>query len=442
MPTSRSFVLISLTVSTLISVGVVRALPVARPGPSEALRSGVGERGQPTDQPATSSASAPQPSVSPSSDWRSLESADLANHVQLTKREQFVKAGEAYFSPDGAWIIFQAVEVPKKGLDGTTPEPATSYSLYVAKLMHDAGGRVTGLGEAFMVSPPGSANTCGWFHPTERARILYASTIGPPAPGVTPGYQRGTRSYMWSFPPEMEIVTQTVLPMAKDYGLKPGVQCGSDFLAAPVFTREGYDAECSYSKDGRFIIYTHVDDKRDAAGVPLKADGDIWVYDTLSQEHRPLVVAPGYDGGPFLSPDGKRLCYRSDRKGNDLLQIYICDLVYADGVPTGITNERKITDNDWVNWAPYWHPSGKFLVYGTSQADHNYEIYAVDVDPIDAKKPVTHEPRRVTNAAGADVLPVFSPDGKLMMWTSQRGPMAEGETKPSSQLWVAEWVAK
>lgn len=377
-----------------------------------------------------------------SAEWAPLESADLINHIQLTKREQFVKAGEAYFSPDGSWIIFQAVEVPKKGLDGTTPEPATSYSLYVAKLVRDPNGKVTGLGEAFMVSPPGSANTCGWFHPTEKARILYASTIGPPAPGVTPGYQRGTRSYMWSFPPEMEIVTQTVLPMAKDYGLKPGVQCGNDFLASPVFVLEGYDAECSYSNDGRFIIYTHVDDKRDAAGVPLKADGDIWVYDTLSQEHRPLVVAPGYDGGPFLSPDGKRLCYRSDRKGNDMLQIYICDLVYADGVPTGITNERKVTDNDWVNWAPYWHPSGKVLVYGTSQADHNYEIYAVDVDAIDVRKPVMHEPRRVTNAAGADVLPAFSPDGKLMMWTSQRGATVEGETKPSSQLWMAEWVGK
>ena len=40
------------------------------------------------------------------------------------------------------------------------------------------------------------------------------------------------------------------------------------------------------------------------------------------------------------------------------------------------------------------------------------------------------------------MLPAFSPDGKLMMWTSQRGATVEGETKPSSQLWMAEWVGK
>ena len=46
---------------------------------------------------------------------------------------------------------------------------------------------------------------------------------------------------------------------------------------------------------------------------------------------------------------------------------------------------------------------------------------------------------RVTFADGADVLPVFSADGKYMIWTAQRGPRAEGDAKPSSQLWIAEW---
>jgi hypothetical protein len=35
------------------------------------------------------------------------------------------------------------------------------------------------------------------------------------------------------------------------------------------------------------------------------------------------------------------------------------------------------------------------------------------------------------------VLPVFNHDGSLMMWTAQRGPLAPGENRPSSQLWVA-----
>ncbi|MEQ8911787.1 MAG: hypothetical protein RIE03_05810, partial [Pseudomonadales bacterium] len=47
-------------------------------------------------------------------------------------------------------------------------------------------------------------------------------------------------------------------------------------------------------------------------------------------------------------------------------------------------------------------------------------------------------PVRITQADGADVLPVFSPDGRYLMWTAQRGELAEGEQRPSSQLWIAE----
>jgi Tol biopolymer transport system component len=41
---------------------------------------------------------------------------------------------------------------------------------------------------------------------------------------------------------------------------------------------------------------------------------------------------------------------------------------------------------------------------------------------------------RLTYAPQADVLPVFSPDGKKLMWTSNR--TADG----SSQLWIADFV--
>jgi Tol biopolymer transport system component len=41
---------------------------------------------------------------------------------------------------------------------------------------------------------------------------------------------------------------------------------------------------------------------------------------------------------------------------------------------------------------------------------------------------------RLTHFPGADVLPVFSPDGKKLMWTSTRG----GDR--SSQLFIADFV--
>src|SRR5688500_11280828 len=93
-----------------------------------------------------------------------------------------------------------------------------------------------------------------------------------------------------------------------------------------------------------------------------------------------LTKAPGcYNGGPFFSPDGKRVIFRSDRKKPDHLQLYVIDV--------DCKNKRELTsDLDWVQWGPFW--------YGDS-------------------KHITHYP-------GADVLPVFSPDGKRMMWTSTR----------------------
>ena len=44
------------------------------------------------------------------------------------------------------------------------------------------------------------------------------------------------------------------------------------------------------------------------------------MYDTKLKTDTVLVNSKGYDGGPFFSPDGQWICYRSDRKGDDLLK--------------------------------------------------------------------------------------------------------------------------
>ena len=137
---------------------------------------------------------------------------------------------------------------------------------------------------------------------------------------------------------------------------------------------------------------------------------------------------PGYDGGPFFSPDAKRICYRSDRNNDNVLQIFIADLVFdKDGGVTGIANERRLTSGkDVVCWCPFFRPDGKTLVYGTSEIGHgNYEVFEIDI--------ASGQRRRVTEAQGADVLPVFSPDGKWMLWTGQRN---DGKV---SQLFVGRY---
>ena len=54
----------------------------------------------------------------------------------------------------------------------------------------------------------------------------------------------------------------------------------------------------------------------------------------------------------------KRIVYRSDRRGNDLLQLYVADLASSmkQGSIVGIEKEYQLTDNEHVNWGPFWHP--------------------------------------------------------------------------------------
>lgn len=366
-------------------------------------------------------------------DWKTSEAGILENHVQLTSDRDFVKAGEAYFSPDGQWVIFQAVPVPKAG---TEADPF--YAMYVARVKYNVDGLMTGLEEAIQVSEPGSANTCGFFHPTEPWRVIFGSTIGAPSPSEAPGFQRQSSTYRWMFPAEMDVVT-TPVPEIFAESMKEG----ADPMDIPVtatkrlWERPGYDAECSYSPDGRFIVYCAVEEAPKL--------GDLYVFDTTTKKSTRLVSADGYDGGPFFSPDGRRICYRSDREGNNLLQLFVADLEFGrNGEITGVGREYQLTEGQDVNWGPFWHRSGRFLVYATSAVSHfNYEVFMVDADPGNVpghEGPVRYglNPRRITRANGFDGLPVFSADGRWMMWTSQR--VADPASKGASQLWAAQFV--
>ncbi|MGH7132521.1 MAG: TolB family protein [Phycisphaerales bacterium] len=390
-------------------------------------------------------AAPPEPPI----DWKTVESPTLTNHVQLTFPDKFVKAGEAYFDHQQPpqWIIFQAIPVPAAG-----QSPDANYSMYVAKLQRDSSGAVTALDEPILVSPGGSANSCGWFDPNDKMRVVFGSTIKAPVAQDTPGYSKDRQRYTWQFPPEMEIVAKIFPRDARIEELdrqmqsvhlddtatinKLRLQFEEVASVRPLFSRTGYDAEGSFSKDGRFYLYTHVD--------PTNNDPNLWVFDTRTSKQYPIVSTKGYDGGPFFSPDGKWICFRSDRRGDNNLQLFAGELAFGDdgdpAVPIGLAREIQLTDDkDIVNWCPFWHPSGKFLVYASSAVGHsNYEVFAIEFDS--AKKAADLKRTRITQATGFDGLPVFSDDGKLMMWTSQRGAKHEREQRPSSQLWIANWT--
>jgi hypothetical protein len=348
-------------------------------------------------------------------DWRAAEEGLLENHVQLTSSELFRKAGECYFSPDGTQIIFQAIE----RRDDPADEEAF-YQMYVADLVFEAGSAV-GTTNLVRLSPPGSSNTCGWFHPTEPGVVIFGSTVVPPSNPDKTGYQRESSRYAWQFPQEMDIVR---CELARADGT-------AATLERIVANPDAYLAECVLRADGRHLVYCEHLVEEGSNG------GDLFVLDLASGERVKVTGSEGYDGGPFWSPDGKRLCYRSDRRGDDLLQVFVAELAFdADGAPTGVAREFQLTDNVHVNWAPYWHPNGRHIVYTTSEMGHeNYEVFVIDADAgLGRTTKYGTRRRRVTYAAKFDGLPVFNADGSKMMWTSQRG------ADRSSQVWIADFV--
>ena len=381
------------------------------------------------------------PIVPGTDDWRAAEKDTLTGYVQLTKPDMFVRAGEAYFSGNLKWIIFQAVPVPEEG-----KQPDANYSMYIAKLKFDDQTNITGIETPILVSPPGSANTCGFFNPVKPWEIIFGSTFTAPAESAPAGYQRGTSSYRWAFPKEMDVATCVVpelLAGRPTPGNKPPRVDPELSRPHPLLTSPGYTAECSFDPTGRYVVMAAQDVNVESGGPRPQIDID--VYDTQAKTMTHMITAAGYNGGPFFSADGKWICYRSDRKGNDMLQLYIAEVQYDhdETLIMGAKREIQLTDDENVNWGPFWCPSGEYLVYATSAVGHdNYEVFTIQT-PIGAnegKKPGELKKKRITYAAGFDGLPVFSRYAEWMMWTSQRGGKSPGQEKASSQIWVARPV--
>src|SRR4051794_15079606 len=224
------------------------------------------------------------------------ESAHLRNIRQVTSG--FAKAGEGYFRPDGRAIIFQAA---RPGED--------DYQIYTLDLAPGATPRLVSTGKGKC--------TCSYYDPDGRS-ILFASTHLDPAlasgdkpKAKGPAYSR-TERYRWDFDPAMNICRAD--------------PDGSNLVR--LTDAPGYDAEGSYSPDGKSIIFTSF-----RAG-----DAEIYIMDADGKNPRRITRSKGYDGGPFFSPDGRKIVYRSDRKQNDLLQVFLNN-------PAG-DSERALTDNE------------------------------------------------------------------------------------------------
>lgn len=288
----------------------------------------------------------------------------LENVEQLTSPEMgFEKAGEAYFSPDGRKISFQAVPKGEKGYQIFTLDLETKQLTKISQ---------------------GALNcTCSFFHPFEKRILFAASPIDPALCGD---------KYKWDFTPFMNIYEANL--------------DGSEVVQLTF--GPAYHAECAYSPDGKKIVFAS-NETGSMNLYTMNRDGSD-VYRLTKTDHC-------YNGGPFFSPDGEKIIYRADPDEKDLLQIYRMD---KNG-----ENIIKLTDNNAINWAPFWL-NDSIIAFTTSLHGHrNYEIYLLSLK--------TKNTYRVTHHPAFDGLPSFNKEGNKMLWTSKRG---EDNT---SQIFMADF---
>lgn len=324
------------------------------------------------------------------------EAVFLSGIRQLTFEGK--RAGEGYFSPDGRALVFQSEREPGNPF----------YQIYHLDLES---------GDTQRVSPGIGKTTCSFFRPGAD-EILFGSTHHDPSAMRQQQEElnfRATgqqRRYSWDYDEAMDIFTAR-----------------RDGSNVRQLTRErGYDAEAAYSPDGRLIVFSS---NRHAYAAPLGAEDqkrldvdksyfcELYRMNADGTDVRRLTQTPGYDGGPFFSPDGQRIIWRRFDEHGVVANVFSMRI---DG-----SDVRQLTDFGSMSWAPYLHPSGEYFIFTANKLGFaNFELFIADALG-------TREPVRITHTQGFDGLPVFSPDGRSLCWTANRTP------DQKSQLFMAGW---
>ena len=263
-----------------------------------------------------------------------------------------------------------------------------------------------------MISTGFGRTTCAYFLPGNKEFVYGSTHLGgkecPPAP------LRREGKYVW--------------PIYETYDIFVADLKGN--ITKQLTNNPGYDAEATVSPKGDKIVFTSM----------RTGDLELFTMNIDGTDVKQITSELGYDGGAFFSPDGTKLIFRSSRpkteaeikEYKDLLaeglvqptnmELYICN---ADG-----SDLTQLTDLGNANWSPFFHLSGKKILFSSNfeaEKGFPFNLYMIDIDGKNLK--------RITHGETFDAFPVFSNDGKKLIFSSNRNNGGGHDTN----LFIAEW---
>jgi TolB protein len=328
---------------------------------------------------------------------RYAEEKHLKNVRQLTFGGD---NAEAYFSNDDSKIIFQSTNK----IWGASCDQIYYYDLKTWKKEAQPPLISTGKGRT----------TCSYFMPDGKS-MVYASTHDVDAACPHVPAKRTDGKYVWAIYESFDIYHADL----------------KGNIIKKLTNEPGYDAEATVSPKGDKIVFTSL----------RTGDLELYTMNLDGSDVKQVTTGLGYDGGAFFSPDGKQLIFRSSRpqtpeeikEYKELLkeglvmptkmELHICNV---DG--SGL---RKLTNLGNANWAPFFHPSGKKVIFASNHKSKRglpFNLYMINTDGTGLEQ-ITHD-------LDFDAFPMFSHDGKKIVFASNRN---NGEGRDTN-LFLADWV--